>query len=148
MKLTFLTSGISLVLNLILIPSYGIVGLLVTNITATLPTILVALWWIQQNFKASIDWSASAKVVLASAASSVVTYLVVFTLMLPSVITLIIGLVIFLVSYLFLAPMLGAITPTDVNNFKDMITGLGPIVPLFSLILSVIEKLTKMFHQA
>jgi O-antigen/teichoic acid export membrane protein len=148
MKLVLLTSGISLVLNLILIPPFGILGLLVTNIFATIPTILVALWWIQKKFNATIDWKSSARVVLASGAASLITYLVVSTLMLPSLLTLVLGLMLFSVCYLFLAPMLGAITNADVNNFKDMLTGIGPLAPLFSLPLSVIENLTKLFQSS
>jgi O-antigen/teichoic acid export membrane protein len=147
MKLTLITSGISLALNLVLIPTFGILGLLVTNIVAGIPSLLIALWWIKKKFGASIDWGSSIRIVLASAAAAAVTYVAVTQLSISSWITLIIGAVIFFAAYLVTTPMLGAITRADVQNFKEMAKGLGPLALLFNLPLSLIERITNIFQK-
>jgi len=49
MKLTLITSVIGLALNLLLIPNFGILGLLATNIIAGIPSLVIALWWIKKS---------------------------------------------------------------------------------------------------
>jgi stage V sporulation protein B len=148
MKLTLITSAIGLVLNLVLIPSFGIVGLLVTNIIAGIPSLVIALWWIRKKFNASIDWFSSVKIVLASALAAAITYVVVSQLSLSSWLSLILGAAIFLTAYLVVAPLMGAITKADIHNFKDMLKVIGPLAPLFALPLSIIERLTEIFQRS
>jgi stage V sporulation protein B len=148
MKLTLITAAIGLVMNLLLIPSFQILGLLVTNIVSGIPSLLIALWWIQKKFNASIDWSSSAKIVLASALAAVITYMVVSYLNISSWITLIIGAGIFLVTYLIATPTVGAINKADIHNFHEMAKGLGPLAPLFNVPLSLIERITNIFQKA
>jgi O-antigen/teichoic acid export membrane protein len=147
MKLTLITSGISLALNLVLIPSFGILGLLVTNIVAGIPSLIIALWWIKKKFNASIDWGSSIRIVMASAVAAAVTYVVVTQLSISSWITLIIGTVIFLAAYLVTTPMIGAINRADIQNFKEMAKGLGPLALILNLPLSLIERLTNIFQR-
>jgi O-antigen/teichoic acid export membrane protein len=147
MKLTLITSAISLALNLVLIPTFGILGLLVTNIVAGIPSLLIALWWIKKKFNASIDLGSSIKIVLASTIAAALTYVTVSQLIISSWITLIIGAVIFLTAYLLATPMVGAITRADVQNFKEMAKGLGPLARVINLPLSIIERLTNIFQK-
>jgi len=143
MKLTMITSVIGLALNIVLIPNFGILGLLATNIVSGIPSLIIALWWIKKKFNAAIDWVSSAKILLASTLAAVITYVVTSQLNISSWITLVIGAVIFLATYLVTTPLIGAITQADVQNFKDMAKGLGPLAPLFNLLLSFIERLTR-----
>jgi len=143
MKLTIITSVIGLALNIVLIPKFGIVGLLATNITAGIPSLIIALWWIKKKFNATIDWVSSAKILLASTLATIITYGVISQLNLTNWITLTIGALIFLAAYLIATPLIGAINKTDIQNFKEMLKGLGPLAPLFTLPLSFIERLTR-----
>ncbi len=149
MKLTLITSAISLALNLVLIPTLedGILGLLITNIIAGIPSLLIALWWIQKKFNASIDWSSSIKIVLASTIAAALTYVVVSQLTISSWITLIIGAAVFLSAYLLTTPMVGAITRADIQNFKEMAKELGLLAPLLNLLLLFLERLTNIFQK-
>lgn len=143
MKLTMITSVIGLALNIVLIPKFGILGLLATNITAGIPSLIIALWWIKKKFNATIDWVSSAKILLASTLATIITYGVISQLNLTNWITLTIGALIFLATYLIATPLIGAINKTDIQNFKEMLKGLGPFAPLFTLPLSFIERLTR-----
>jgi len=143
MKLTLITSAIALVLNLILIPQFGIHGLLATNIISGLPSLAIALWWIKRKYDATINWISSTKILVASTLAAAVTYIATFQLNLPSLVTLIVGVAIFVATYLVTTPLVGAITQADVQNFKHMAMGLGPLAPFLILPLSLIEWLIK-----
>jgi O-antigen/teichoic acid export membrane protein len=146
MKLALITSGIGLILNVVLIPIFGIFGLLATNIVSGIPSLIIALWWIKKKYDATINWGSSAKILLASTLAAVITYVVTSHLNIASWINLIIGASIFLATYLVTTPLIGAITQADVQNFKDIAKGLGPLAPIFILPLSLIERLTKIFQ--
>jgi stage V sporulation protein B len=148
MKLTLITSAIGLILNLMLIPTFGILGLLVTNIVSSIPSLIIALWWIKKKYNATINWVSSTKILLASTLSAAITYLVISIMNLASWITLIIGGIIFLALYLVTTPLVGAITQADVQNFKHMANGLGPLAPVFMFPLSFIEWLTKILQRS
>ena len=148
MKLTLITSAIGLALNLVLIPNFGILGLLATNIISGIPSLMISLWWIKKKFNATIDWGSSAKILLSSALAAIVTYMVVSQLTISSWITLIIGALIFLTAYLVTTPLIGAINKADVQNFKEMLKGFGPLATIFNLLLSFIERLTTVFRRS
>jgi len=148
MKLTLITSAMGLALNIVLIPEFGILGLLATNIISGIPSLIIALWWIKKNYNATINWVASAKILLASTLAAVITYVVTSQLNISSWINLIIGAAIFLATYIVTTPLIGAINKTDIQNFKEMVKGLGPLAPLFTLPLSLIERLTTVFQRS
>jgi O-antigen/teichoic acid export membrane protein len=75
MRLALLSLGFGVLLGWILIPMFGVVGLVVANSIAGLPSTFLGLWWIKKHFGATIDWKASAKIFLAAAIAAVVTYL-------------------------------------------------------------------------
>jgi O-antigen/teichoic acid export membrane protein len=143
LKLTIVTSAVGLSLNLVLIPTFGILGLLATNIISGVPSIVIALWWIKKNYDATIHWASSVKILLASTFATVLTYAVTSQMGLNSWIVLILGAFIFLIAYLTAAPLIGAVNKRDVHNFREMLKGLGPIAPLFNIPLLFIERLAR-----
>ena len=143
MKLTMITSVIGLALNIVLIPKFGILGLLATNIISGIPSLIIALWWIKKNYKATINWVSSVKIILASTLAAIITYVVTSQLNISSWINLIIGAAIFLATYLIATPLVGAVNKSDIHTFREMLKGLGPLAPLFTLLLSFIERLTR-----
>jgi len=148
MKLTLITAVIGLALNIVLIPKFEILGLLATNIISGIPSLVIALWWIKKNYNATINWVSSVKILLASTLAAIITYVVTSQLNISSWINLIIGAAIFLATYLVTTPLIGAINKTDIQNFKEMMKGLGPLAPIFTLPLSFIERLTKIFQRS
>jgi len=110
--------------------------------------LVIALWWIKKNYNATINWVSSVKILLASTLAAIITYVVTSQLNISSWINLIIGAAIFLATYLVTTPLIGAINKTDIQNFKEMMKGLGPLAPIFTLPLSFIERLTKIFQRS
>jgi len=142
MKLTILTFLVGIVSSLMLIPRFGILGLIATHLTAGLPGIFIALWWINKNYKATVDWKSSTKILAASAFSAVSAYLILNQVNLASWISLILGAAVFLGTYMITAPLTGAIDSSDTKNLKDMLKSLGPIGPIVNPLLYPIEKIT------
>ena len=142
MKITILTFIIGIILGVVLIPQFGVLGLIATNLTAGVPGILIALWWINKNYKATVDWKSSTKIIAASAFSAVVAYLLLNQVNLASWISLLLGAVIFLGTYMITAPLIGAIDYNDTKNLQDMLKSLGPIGPIVNPLLYPIEKIT------
>ena len=141
LKLTLITLTIGFPLSILLIPKFGITGLITTTLVAGIPSLIIGLWWIKKHFTAAIDWVSSAKILLASTLAAVITYTIVSQLNMPSWIELIIGALIFLTTYVTTAPLIGAINETDIQNLREMLNELGPLSQLFNLPLNLIEKL-------
>jgi hypothetical protein len=52
----------------------------------------------------------------------------------------------FLATYLTVAPLIGAINQTDINNLRAMFSGLGIISKLLEIPLILMEKLLKVWR--
>jgi len=143
LKITAITVVLGIIMSLILIPAFGILGLLAIHISVGMPGILISLWWINKHYHATIDWKSSTKILVSSAMSGILTYYITSQLHFASWITLIIGLTIFLASYIVFAPLTGAITYMDIKNLKEVITSLGPFATLIRPLLRILEEFTQ-----
>jgi O-antigen/teichoic acid export membrane protein len=145
MNLTLINVVIGLPLSLVLIPAFGIVGLIVTTLVAGIPSLAVGLWWVKRNFGAGVDWASSTKIFLASGIAAAITYVTISQLTFYHWIKLVLGGIIFLATYFIAAPLIRAIDENDVNNLREMVSDLGPFSHLFNVPLSIIEKLLTIF---
>jgi O-antigen/teichoic acid export membrane protein len=146
MRMALLTLCMGLLLGWMLIPQFGIVGLIVANSIAGFPSLISGLWWIRKHFGATIDWVSSAKILLASAIAAAVTYLLLSQLNYSYWIELITGGICFLVVYLVTAPLIRAVDKKDVRHLREMLSGLGPLSYIFNIPLEIIEKLSGVFE--
>jgi len=146
MKLALLTLGLGLFLGWILIPQFGVVGLIVANSIAGFPSMFTGLWWVRKHFGATIDWVSSAKIFLASGIAAVVTYLLLSQLNYNYWIELVTGGVFFLGVYLVTAPLIRAVDKKDVRHLREMLSGLGPLSYIFNIPLKIMEKLLGVFE--
>jgi len=148
LKITLVTLATALPLSIILIPTYGITGLIITTLVSRFPSTIISLWWIKTHLAAKIDLSSSTRILIASAIAATPTYLLTTQLTQPDWLTLILGATIYLASYMITAPLIGAINKTDTRNLKEMLKALGPLAPLFTLPLNLIEKLTTILQKS
>ena len=142
LKLTLLTAAIGFPMGLILILQFGVIGLIITALTAGLPSLFVSLRWIKKHYSLTVDWHSSARIILSSSITAVLTYAIIAQLGFASWIRLLIGVLIFV---LILIPALlftRSITRSDISNLRFMIGGLGVLSGLINKVLSLIEKLT------
>ncbi len=143
LALVLITCSVGFPVSLLLIPTFGILGLIATNIIHGIPFLVVGLWWAKKRFTATIDRASSAKILLAASIAATITFLVVSHLYLPSWINLIIGILIFLAAYTLITPLTRAITRADIQNLRKTLNNLGPISRIFTLLLDIMEKLTR-----
>jgi len=148
MKLSLLTLSLGIPLAFLLIPTLGIVGVILTSLSAGLPSMFCGLYWIWKRYEAKADFQSSTKIFIASAIAAMTTYLSLNFLNTADWMRLITGGVIFLAVYVLTAPAIGAINQNDINNLRTMLSGLGIISKLINIPLSVAEKVTRICYIA
>jgi len=148
MKITIVTLATALPLSIVLIPTYGIVGLIITTLVSRFPGTIIGLWWIKKNLASKIDPSSSARILLASTLAATITYITTSQLTQSSWIVLITGTLIFLATYTVAAPLMGAINKTDTQNLKETLEGFGPLSYMLNIPLNIIERLIIIFQKS
>jgi stage V sporulation protein B len=145
MNLSLLGLGVSIPLAFFLIPTLGILGLIIGSQLSGLPVMFIGLYLSWKRYGVKADFYSSAKILFASAlaAITVYTFLVFFTA--AYWILLVVGTVLFLVVYIISAPLVGAVNQIDVNNLRTMFSSLGIVSKLLEIPLKIIEKILKAF---
>lgn len=141
LKLTLLTLAIGFPLGFALISQFNIIGLIITILTAQVPSLILSLYWIKKNYKVTIDWVSSAKILLSSAIAAALTYVIISQLFISNWIKLIIGITVFLCVLVPTILITKTIDRSDINNLKGMLAELGPIRRPINYLLDIIEKL-------
>jgi len=143
MKQSILTVAVGLPLGFLLIPTIGIPGLITASIIAGLPSMFWGLNWIWKHYRAKADFQSSAKILAASTIAALTAYLSTVLLSTTNWIELIIGLIIFLTAYVLSAPIIGAVSQTDIITLRTMFSGLGFISKLINVPLTIAERIAK-----
>jgi len=143
LKQNALTLILGIPLAFLLIPTFGILGVIVGPILAGIPSLFWGLCYLWKHYKVKLDFESSIKIFTSSAIAAITTYLSLTFLATAEWIRLVIGGIIFLGIYLFAAPMIGAVNQTDINNLKTIFSGLGIISKLINIPFVVLEKITK-----
>jgi stage V sporulation protein B len=140
--IAIITAAVGFPLGFVLISSYGVLGLIVTTLTAGIPGIVTALVFIKKRYSVTVHWESSAKILLSSATAAAVTYVLLTQLgAFTSLTRLIIGVVVFTPVYLIAAILTKTFNTMDINNLRGMLTALGPLRLILNPILNFIEKL-------
>ena len=146
-RITFLHNLMNLCigvpLSIILIKSYGIVGILLTMIIAPKPGFLYALWWIKKNFGFTFNWLSSVKIYISAGIASFLTYYLLNTTNFGDWVDLLLGGGLFILTYSLLVPLTGALERVDIQNLRNIMSAWGPLAPLFNLFLDLFERLTR-----
>ncbi|UCH32049.1 MAG: polysaccharide biosynthesis C-terminal domain-containing protein, partial [Candidatus Bathyarchaeota archaeon] len=138
---SLVASAIGFPLSLVLIPQFGVVGLIATTTITMTPVPLLGLWWIRKHYHVTVDWIASGKILLVAVVAAAVTYLTISLLTLPSWVELVIGTGAFLVIYLTIAPLMRAVNETDLQSLREMARALGPLFHVIDPLLAMMERL-------
>jgi O-antigen/teichoic acid export membrane protein len=141
LKLALLTSAIGFPLSVILISRFGIIGLIITSLTAGIPSLIISLFWLKKHYGLTVDWSSSARILLSSAVAAVITYMLIACFAFSNWVALIVGAVVFLFSFVLAILLTRAINRSDINNLRAMGGGLGPLRRPINFALDVLEKL-------
>jgi O-antigen/teichoic acid export membrane protein len=143
LKQTILTLAIGLPLGLLLIPTIGIVGAILANILAGLPSMFWILYWIWKHYKAKADFQSSARIFAASTIAAAAAYLPVSLLNTTNWIRLTVGAIVYLTVYILGAPIIGAINQIDIRNLRTMSSNMGIVSAIINLPLKAAERVAK-----
>jgi stage V sporulation protein B len=138
--LTLIAAAIGFPLGYLLIMQLGVLGLIITSIAAGIPTTIIGLYWIKKEYALTVNWQSSAKILLSSTIAATSTYTLITTITFSSPIRLTIGVIFFLLIFITAALLTRTINKTDINNLRDMTTGLGAIGKTINHILNILEK--------
>jgi len=139
--LTMVTAAIGFPEGYLLIMHFGVLGLIITSLTAGIPSIAIILFWINKHYGLTVDWKSSAKILASSLTSAALTYALVAKLPFSSWICLIIGLVFFIIVFGAVALLTRTINKGDLNNLRAMTSGLGAIGKAINRISNLLEKI-------
>lgn len=142
LKLSIIKLLLGIPLAFFLIPTFEISGVILGTFFAELPIQVLGIYWLQKKYDTKPAYKTSVKILVASAVTSLVTYFVINTLVVADWLRLIIGGSIFLIVYLIIIPLIGAIKQNDVQTLKTMFSSLGIISKIINFILSIAEKVT------
>jgi O-antigen/teichoic acid export membrane protein len=138
-------------------PIGALVGLL-GIVLSTLPGTIWGLVWVWRRYGVKADFSGSAKIFAVSGIAALTSYLVAtlaldnlgtfgFSAWMRTIASLLLGFIVFVVLYLTLTPILGAINHADINNLRSMFGGMGIVSKAIALPLKFMEKFLKRRNQ-
>jgi O-antigen/teichoic acid export membrane protein len=141
MKLSLLTVAIGFPMGFLLISHFGVIGLIVTTLTVSLPSLFISLRFIKKHFGVSVDWASSAKILFSSIITAILTYILISQLAFSNPIRLVIGVIAFVVIFIAATLVTRSINTTDLYTLREIINVLGPLRKPLRFLLNIIEKL-------
>jgi len=137
---TFL-AGISLVL--VLVPRYGMVGLLFTIVLANRGLWIYQSFWVKKKLGITVNWGSTAKIYATAFAAFAAAYFVVNFSRLNGWVVLVSGGLTYFMVYLVGLPLSGALRREDLAQLGSIVEALGPLGVAAKPILSLIDRLTR-----
>lgn len=141
LELAIINTVAGVILALTLVPTLGVVGLIITTIFDGVPGLIISLDWIEKRYGGTVDWVSSAKILLSSSIAGVIAYFAVSYSHFGNWTNLAFGIVIFLVIFVAAAIGLRAVRKPDIYNLRLMTSGLGPLSGVLDRIFRLLDKL-------
>ena len=134
-------------LSLLLIPRFGIIGLIFSSMISPKISLFRSIWWIYRKFGFTIMWESSIKIYLSSAVSFLSTYYVLNIIDLIEMYELIIGGTLFFFLYLILIIIFKTLDSSDIVDLRKILSSMGPFTKLFNIFLNILEKFINIEHE-
>jgi O-antigen/teichoic acid export membrane protein len=143
MKQALLTVLVGLPLAFLLIPPFGILGIIIGNLVSGIPSMIWALHWVWKHYEAKAEFTSSAKILIASTLAATASFLATSILHAAAWAQLVLGIAVFLIIYVLGAPAIGAVYRSDIDALRNMFSGLGVISKIINIPLKAAEKTAK-----
>ena len=140
MKLNILVICIGVPIAFLLIPPLGILGVIIVGSISGVPSLFIGLYWTWKHYETKADFRNSARILLAATIAGISSYLFLNMFVAVAWIMLTVGALLYLVVYIVCISLVGAINQMDIDNFRVMFSGLGPISKLLQILLTLIEQ--------
>ena len=148
LKLSILSAAIGFPLSVLLTWQFGVIGIIITILTAGIPGLVVSLHWIKKHYNLTIDWASSAKILLCSALAGVAAFAFQLQLAFSSWMSLLIGAAVFCAVLLPSILITQTINKSDIENLRQMTASIGVMSRLLSPVLSMAEKFLSMISKS
>jgi len=146
LKMAILTIVIGFPVGYVGIIYFGVLGLIVTSLITGLPSLIWGLLFVRKTYGVSVDWSSSAKILVASTIAASVTFGAISMFSFSSLVELVLGTAIFMIVLVPSALLIRSVSRSDIVNLRGMVSGLGVIGRLFSRVLGVLEKIMRLLN--
>lgn len=143
MKMSILTILFGIPLALILVPALGVTGAILGSMLAGLPSLLFGLRWIWKSYGARADFSNSARIALASFIAAGISYLSISFFNAAEWLRLVLGATTYLVTYVVVAPLIGAIRQDDIKTLRAMFATSQAMSKIIDLPLKAMEAIAE-----
>ena len=140
LKTSLLTFIVGAPLSLLLIPTYGIDGLIASTIIAPLPSLAYGLYWIGKNLGFSVEWRSSATIYLSSLGAIMPVLLITATIHLTPWPRLVTGGLLYLATYILLIKLTKTLNHRDYQMFRSMVGDAGLLASTLNKIIDIFEK--------
>lgn len=127
--------------SFLLIPKYGILGMLTTMIIAPRAGLFYGLYWIKKNLGIGFDTRSSFSIYVSAITATLVSYIPVYLFQENYIFTLLITVPIFFVLYCILILLTGGLTKNDLKELSLISSVLGPLKPLVSMLLEIANNI-------
>jgi O-antigen/teichoic acid export membrane protein len=141
LKTTILTACVGIPIGTMLVLNFGVLGLIITSLIEGLPSLVVSLYWIRKRYDVTVNWSASARIILSSAVAAALTYAVISAVYFSSIVELILGAAVFLLTVAVGLLLTRSISRSDIENLRLLVSGIGAIGRFVGKALTFVEKL-------
>jgi O-antigen/teichoic acid export membrane protein len=141
LRATILTMVTGIILAVILVPTYGMNGLIVTTVLDARGGWIYQTIWLKRELKITVDWSSTIKIYFNGFGAFAITYLIIYLFQLSGWTALISGGLIFTLSYLIGLPLSGSLKEKDIKQLEFIANDLGPLGPFARLILSLMRHI-------
>lgn len=154
MKQSLLSLAISLPFSYAVITYFGtfggamsevfvVIGGILSVMVSTIPGLVWGLIWSWKNYHVKADFKNSGKIFTASLIASIVAYAFSTMFRASYPVLLFAGALLFLLVYLLIIPLIGAVNRTDLDNLKLMSAGLGIISKILKIPIAFMQKFCK-----
>jgi O-antigen/teichoic acid export membrane protein len=122
---------------------YAVIGGIIAIMVSTIPGLVWGLIWSWKNYHIKADFKNSGKIFVASLTATITAYAFSRFFNASYPILLFAGTLLFLLVYIIITPLIGAINQADIDNLKLMSSELGIISKILKIPLKVMQKLCK-----
>jgi O-antigen/teichoic acid export membrane protein len=138
--ITFVTG---IILAIILVPIYGMAGLLVTVVLDARGGWLYQILWTKKKLGFSVDWLSSFKLYGTAFIAFIASYLIIYIPNLQGWTALILGGATYFIFYLVGLPLSGALNVNDLQQLNSIADALGPLAPIARIVIKLMGYLIK-----
>ena len=143
LKISIVETATGVPLAFLLIPKFGILGLIIVTLINPFLGTYLELRWAWKHYQIKANFQASARIFLASVISAGITFILLSFLGSIYWIQLVAGVAVFLATFLIAVPLVGALNKTDISNLRAMFSGFWLVSKLLEIPLTIIEKIIK-----